>query len=1059
MTTTIVYGIASDGYLISTASTNAAAASGTAIAMTTGSTGAYFGTWYRAADGYRHHQGFFGFTYPAVAATDMVTSASIRLSVTTTNSPAVTRRLEMRGYAYGTLATADWRTQAQLNAMPMQGEVMAVNTAANKFVYSGSGTLASTIPTVTAFEFVVVSDRQRAGTAPTVDESSVFYLSEGGGTTNDPQMVFTSVARSMLVPVLGAQAKLSDGTWVCLKSTGTSTPAVTLNWINAAGTETLVSTLPMGTTNTTFDYGDGAQNFALCVDSSDNVYIFGKLGGTTNTVGMRAYAKNAGAGSWTIKNLYNSPMPAYQLGWLNQLAVAWHNVSGGTLVIFAGHNNGTGISGGTGADITWMCVSSQYLLTNGTGTLVRGSGNALGGVIPGITNGNFNSFANETGTGLDVVPALGTTNPAWGYVASFQKNVVLGGNGPVSLGRYILNATGTGFSHASAADDCCAGTKDGNAKVRAVAIDSITTAVCATGADAGDGISIAVQRHSGTTAGSINLGYAELSGESIATMPSASAICQQNWWDVVYNASDNRIWAYYVSASDPRVLMRTAFDLSSYNPVRNEVVVATIGSAGSTIQAVRVERYTSITGTCLVTVAYKTSGGSFNTTYVVDQYALAPNAPTLAVKPNFDATASSVFSWTFSDPNSGDTQTAYEMQVLDVVAGTNTIATGTVASTTPSRTVTGGTLANNKNYQWRVRTTDTSGLVGPWSAYGTFQTGVGGSVTITDPALDNQGGVISSSVRIAWNVTGTTQAAYRVRILRVSDNAVMSDSNWVASTATFFVTPAVMLSDVQYRAEVTVRTAAAVESTTALRLILPSYASPPVPLPTVSPVPEQGYILVTADNPTPGSDAPGAATYGFESGVTNWIATGGTIAQSNLQAHEGTYSARLVTVGTVTQTYARLNTASLLPVLGGGRYKTEFWSYAPVAWNDIAIAIDWFTAAKAYISTSAVGAPIVAGGWVYRSLVALAPANAAYAAFGPSVGTNPPNGTELFFDDVVMVPANDIPDAAINEVLRRVAGTNDRFTLLGTFLPGEDFKDWTAAGGVTYEYRIRAVAA
>ena len=94
-----------------------------------------------------------------------------------------------------------------------------------------------------------------------------------------------------------------------------------------------------------------------------------------------------------------------------------------------------------------------------------------------------------------------------------------------------------------------------------------------------------------------------------------------------------------------------------------------------------------------------------------------PNAPTLnspAANYRFNPSASVTFSWTFSDPDSGDSQSAYQLQIGDSGFTTIYVDTGKVTSTSTSTTV---TLPSTVGvYYWRVKTWDSRNAEGAWSA-------------------------------------------------------------------------------------------------------------------------------------------------------------------------------------------------------------------------------------------------------------------------------------------------------------------------------------------------------
>ena len=849
MTVTIVYGKTSDGYLTSVdANYTTARNAATADTLSAGNTG-YYGQNNNGGT-YTHHQTFIGFDYAAVAATEMVTAAAVRGKTTVALSSGVARSLELRGYAWsgGGLTTADWRDGTELAGYNRFGNVYNINSSYNKFWVTGSDAMLTDLPLVASMEFVAVTSRQRTGTVPTSDEGTAMYTADQAGTSEDPALVFTSLTRHALVPVLGAMAQLSDGTCAYLTSTGAATPTVLLRHSTLDGTGTTIATIPIGTGATDFAAALGAQGLALTVDSADNIYVLGKLGNASNSLAARAYVKGSGY-TWTAGTVRSTALPTYE-GSVNQVAVAWHNVNGGTLVALVGHTAGSGSASNHGSyanDLAYVLLSSAYLLT-GAGSLVRASGGATGVLVhAGVAADYYNQFANEVGSGLDVVAARGG-NAAWGYVATLDKSMGMGSNDGIGLSRYVLNATGTGFDHASTEYNLAWATKDAACKVRAVAISDTVTALVTADADPGYGITVCVQQHSGTDSGSVELGYINLDAESITGMPSAGFLATSHAWDVVYSATENRLWVYFRHTTNAYQVYRTAISLDTYAAVRNSVLVKDLG-VGNTVQAIRLPRNGALNRTSIYSLSWLT-GTTLNSGTYSEILNLAPTAPTLTPKTNFDATAATTFAWTHNDPN-GDAQTSYELEIMDVSDGSTDVDTGKTASATQSRVLTAATLTNGKSYQWRVRTWDTSDEVSPWSAWGTFSTSAGGTVTITSPAVDNPAGVITDDYLITWSVSGTTQASYLVHLYR--GGVLVSDSGWVAGTATSRLVSG-MTSGVEHEVRVQVRNAALVQSGIGTRKITPDYSNPEVP--TISVTPGDGYLEVVVNNPVPTGDRP-----------------------------------------------------------------------------------------------------------------------------------------------------------------------------------------------------------
>ena len=150
----------------------------------------------------------------------------------------------------------------------------------------------------------------------------------------------------------------------------------------------------------------------------------------------------------------------------------------------------------------------------------------------------------------------------------------------------------------------------------------------------------------------------------------------------------------------------------------------------------------------------------------------------------------------------------------------------------------------------------------------------------------------------------------------------------------------------------------------------------------------------------------GTADGTFESGVSTWLATGGTFAQSSAQAHSGTKSGLLTTSGSPSQTIVRPAFANAAPVTAGTSYTAGGWLYSAAGYSSAGFAIDWYTSGNVYLSTSSgTTAAIPAGQWTFYQVTGTAPATAAFGEYGPTIGGTPPNGTAVFLDDAAMAPA------------------------------------------------------
>jgi hypothetical protein len=1044
MTVTIVFGKTTDGYLYSYDANQTNSRNGPADGVT-GGTAMYIGRNNNDAQ-YATFLGYVGYDYPAIPAADTVTAAAVRLWVLNLLSPTYAQDIVWRGFTWSAsgLQVADWRNPTQIAALRNDGLVHILSAASDKYVQASSDELLTAMRTVTSMEHLVHTNQTLAGAAPTRDEAIALSSADEAGTAFDPQLVYTSVTRNSLFGVLGAQVALSDG-WAWLESNGAATPTITLKYRPfGSATVTTIGTIPIGTAVNQFAVPAGYQALSLAADPSGNLLVMGCYSQAENSLAMLAYKRGSGV-TWTVQPMRSSTLPTYGAA-INQVVSVWHPYGAGSVVAFIGHVGSAGDS--VVHNETMHCIIDIVPLINNTGNGVRGSGYslpALGYVAP--PSQYFNAWHNETGNGMDVAsPAIYGGSADQAYFYSMGGNQNLGDNRKLYEGWYILNPASSGFQWTKTVETSPYGRKDAAGKVRVVPVSSQAAAFIATDSDVGWGITVQVRNHTGTD--STSIGYRALAGEDINAFPDGNVVAQTSAWDAVYNEIENRLWIYYVSTADAGIVRRTSFDLNTMQPTLQSVVVYDDAGAG-TVQAIRVQRNKGVGQTTLVTIAISTAG-ALSTQYVVDAFNIAPTAPTLTTKANFDAATAQTFAWTFNDPN-GDPQYAYQLEISNVATGVVALDTGKVVSATPSRNVAGSTIPNSADYRWRVKAWDPSDVESPWSAYGTFTASAGGTVTITSPATDNPLNVITDDLPITWSVSGTTQAAYRVWLYR--GTTLVSDTNWIASTATT-ATVAGMLSDQAHEIRVQVRNGAAVVTNTAVRLLTPSYSTPEVPVLSVTPQAEDGYVLISIDNPTPGAPALGIPEDGFEGGIGTWqTGTGSTVGVS-ADAHRGTGSLILTaTTGGVDPIYTR-DWGNFRPVTPGLRYTARMWVKVSAQTN-VSGTIDWQSATYAYMSSSSFNQVVPANEWTQIQVTGTAPAGAAFCAYGPSMTGGVPTGRTLVLDEVTLGTASDRPETATNQILRRYAGTDDPFEVIGTAGPDGDFRDYTATAGINYEYVVR----
>ncbi|GAA4082740.1 hypothetical protein [Actinomadura miaoliensis] len=847
MTTTIVFarGGVDAGSVHSYSTSYAAALAGANFEQTPDATLAYVGQ----ARGSLYHVHQWGTQYSYTAPSTRTAAAAYFLwyadHVTGTG---VSRSIEITAYNWGaTWGTDNFRTPGQLNQLVNQDGAMVAKI--ENAHTSGTGRLRagleqmSQLSATAALRYILYTGRNRNQLTPSDNEYHRVRTSNTAGTAEDPALFVAETTKHLMDVSLGGQVQLSDGTHVYLIQAATAPDINTISvvWHNGT-TASTVHTSPISPGR------GGAQTYALCRDASDNLYI---LNGNPQFPGvLRARGLVKGAGhNWTARDVHNLALPAHE-GDIINVAAAWHpQGSGGTIVALVARN----AARNTGIQTAYMLLNPAYLLT-GSGSAVRASGNAEGLLVDNPAPDGSHNYVNETGTLADLAAAPGSGR---GYVICTTKAQVLGDRGAQSVAVYDLNPGGTGFSNTTRLRDTSTGyaAKDADAKSRVLAIDGSQVVTVTADPAADRGVTV-VHRQALGTGTVVTLADVRLAAEDITSMPAASVLATSPVWDCIYSPTDNRVWIYYFDQADPRRLMRTHVNLSTGQAGRDQVQVASaVGAAGSTNLAIRVHRGWAAGDRILITVANRTSGGAHSLITVTDLLNWPPTQPTLAPKAAFDATTPATFTWTFNDPNPQDRQSAFQLEIYNVNSGALVHDTGTTTSTVTAYTLPANTLNNGIEYRWRVRTWDDLGEMSPWSAYGTFVTSNSGSLTITDPAVDNDPAIITASYLIAWQVTGTTQDAYRVLARRSDTGAVLVDTGWVTSPATTYLVQG-MAAGVEYQIEVTARNAAQVATNTAVRLITPDYASPERPLIAVEPVDDGGYVLVTVINPPSAGDRP-----------------------------------------------------------------------------------------------------------------------------------------------------------------------------------------------------------
>lgn len=233
----------------------------------------------------------------------------------------------------------------------------------------------------------------------------------------------------------------------------------------------------------------------------------------------------------------------------------------------------------------------------------------------------------------------------------------------------------------------------------------------------------------------------------------------------------------------------------------------------------------------------------------------APTAPVRtapADNTKIDRALALVLDWDFTDPDTGDTQSAYDLRYRPIGAPTYTTVMGTTAT---AHTLAAGTLAPG-DYEWAVRTYDAQGAVSPWSTTGYFTAAnAPAAPTITAPAA---GATVPERTDLTWSAP--TQDAYQVQRLLTSSSAVLFDTGRVPDPATRARTLTFPTNNVAETLRVRVEVGGlwSAWSSVAVQVAYTPPAAPTVALAAVETIPGAGpdALRITITNPTPGAGQP-----------------------------------------------------------------------------------------------------------------------------------------------------------------------------------------------------------
>ncbi|NEW08354.1 DNRLRE domain-containing protein [Paenibacillus sp. SYP-B3998] len=145
----------------------------------------------------------------------------------------------------------------------------------------------------------------------------------------------------------------------------------------------------------------------------------------------------------------------------------------------------------------------------------------------------------------------------------------------------------------------------------------------------------------------------------------------------------------------------------------------------------------------------------------------APNVPSninplgTSIAPAL-ATITPILNWTFSDPDAGNTQSAYEV-IISNSSGTNIYDSGWVNSSANTFTVPNGKLSRNNLYNWQVRVKDNKGADSSYTASSYIKINSQPTLSLTSYVDGQQ--IPDNVLNFTWtyaDVDGQVQTSYQI---------------------------------------------------------------------------------------------------------------------------------------------------------------------------------------------------------------------------------------------------------------------------------------------------------
>ncbi len=785
-----------------------------------------------------------------------------------------------------------------------------------------------------------------------------------------------------------AAVQLSDGTFVAIYSDNSDN--VYLGYTVDRVTWNVISQITADSGLTTGFWsgvGDGG-GFALCRDSSDNIYVCGlTLAASFLCPSVQMFAKGVGY-SWTQKTV------TYQQG---------YNVTNPTVIDAVWVNSGGGTNG---AGHLVMNIDTRTNI-GGINHYSTGAYILDAGLCP--TGDNQASFdtGNRLGDGTKATRGMGLACDGFGNATIlWMVNDKVSKSGPVKL---VISSSGTDTGGSSGIpinqDTFVLGT-------RGRIIRTASNVWCLLSPVASGKIGIA--RYSATARLTAITAYG-----APANFPTPGA---GDSWDAGYDSSTSKIWLYGWHTGTPTTMLRLGAAISAG--------VTWDGAATSDDTAVGTGTNSTIRAVALPVggaIDWQTHNVNGATRALLGDYtgiAMAPLAPTLltpATGTGQDLAAGFTFTWTYNPATVGATQTGFQIR-RKIGAGAYeyyTTATGLWGASPVTNTLTVGTYtfaaakwSSGNTYAWSIATVDAGGT-GPFASDFTVICQVAPSVSVTAPSGVQQTTnsptvswtptLAGSSVQTDWRVVIYSSAQYGAGGFSPGTGSSMYDSGTVSGAAvTLALAGLVSLpNNDSYRAYVLIHQTGSQASAWAFSAFSEAVDLPAQPTLTAVESTVTGRVTLTAqarDNFLTTNQA------SLETDTTGWAAGANTtIAKSSTQFLDGGSSLRLTATAGGDVSATTPTGASGTACLPSTQMQFQASFRAGTTTRSAKFTVFWYKAggAASTVRASDVSNTLSAtnAGWVQPFLSVVSPSDAVTFAIVPTVLAA--GAAEVFYVDCI----------------------------------------------------------